>query len=116
MKLEGEGILLRIFIGESDKAHHISLFDAIVQAARKHGLAGSTVLRGIEGFGATSRVIHSAKILRLSEDLPIVIEIIDVKEKIQSFLPTAEELIETAQCGAMVTQERVEVIRYSSAQ
>ena len=114
MKLTGEGKLLRIFIGESDKAHHQSLFEAIVYVAREHGLAGSTVLRGIEGFGANSRHIHSAKILRLSEDLPILIEIVDTEEKIRAFVPIIDELLESAGGGAMITLEKVDVIRYSA--
>jgi uncharacterized protein len=114
MKLTGEGKLLRILIGESDKVNHQALFEAIVIAAREHGLAGSTVLRGIEGFGANSRYIHSAKILRLSEDLPIVIEIVDTDKKIQAFLPVVDKLLESAGGGAMVTMEKVDVIRYST--
>jgi uncharacterized protein len=114
MKLTGEGTLLRIFIGESDKVHHQSLFEAIVHAARQQGLAGASVLRGIEGFGANSRIIHSAKILRLSEDLPIVVEIVDTEEKIKAFLPAVDTFIESAGGGAMVTLEQVNVIRYSS--
>jgi uncharacterized protein len=114
MKLTGEGTLLRIFIGESDKNHHQSLFEAIVIAAREHGLAGSTVLRGIEGFGAKSRSIHSAKILRLSEDLPIIIEIVDTEEKIKSFLSVVDNLLESAGGGALVTLEKANVIRYSA--
>ena len=113
MKLSGEGKLLRIFIGESDKVHHKSLFEAIVLTAREHGIAGATVLRGVEGFGANSRYIHSAKLLRLSEDLPIVIEIVDTDEKIKSFLPVVNELLESSGGGAMVTLEKVNVIRYS---
>ncbi|MCX6121305.1 MAG: DUF190 domain-containing protein [Ignavibacteriales bacterium] len=113
MKLSGEGTLLRIFIGESDKVHHNSLFEAIVLSAREHGIAGTTVLRGVEGFGANSRYIHSAKLLRLSEDLPIVIEIIDTEEKIKSFMPFVNEMIESSGGGAMVTLEKVDVIRYS---
>jgi uncharacterized protein len=113
MKLSGEGTLLRIFIGESDKVHHKSLFEAIVLAAREHGIAGATVLRGNEGFGANSRYIHSAKLLRLSEDLPIVIEIVDIDEKIKSFMPVVNEMIESSGGGAMVTLEKVDVIRYS---
>ena len=113
MKLSGEGKLLRIFIGESDKVHHKSLFEAIVLVAREHGIAGTTVLRGVEGFGANSRFIHSAKLLRLSEDLPIIIEIVDTEEKIQSFLPFVNELLESSGGGAMVTLEKVNVIRYS---
>jgi PII-like signaling protein len=114
MKLTGDGTLLRIFIGESDKVHHQSLFQSIVLAAREHGLAGSTVLRGVEGFGAKSRTIHSAKILRLSEDLPIVVEIVDTEERIKTFLPIIDTLLESAGSGAMMTLEKVNVIRYSS--
>jgi uncharacterized protein len=113
MKLSGEGKLLRIFIGESDKVHHKSLYDLVVLAAREHGIAGATVVRGAEGFGANSRYIHSAKLLRLSEDLPIVIEIVDTEEKIKSFLPIVNEMIESSGVGALVTLEKVEVIRYS---
>jgi uncharacterized protein len=113
MKLSGEGTLLRIFIGESDKVHHKSLFEAIVVAAREHGIAGATVLRGVEGFGAKSRYIHSAKLLRLSEDLPIIVEIVDTEEKIKLILPVVNELLESAGGGAMVTLEKVNVIHYS---
>ena len=113
MNLTGEGKLLRIFIGESDKVLHKSLFEAIVLSAREHGIAGTTVLRGVEGFGANSRYIHAAKLLRLSEDLPIVIEIVDTEEKINSFLPIMNELLESSAGGAMVTLEKVNVIRYS---
>ena len=113
MSLSGEGKLLRIFIGESDKIHHKSLFEAIVLAAREFGIAGTTVLRGVEGFGANSRTIHSAKLLRLSEDLPIVIEAVDTEEKITAFLPMVNELLESSGGGAMVTLEKVNVIRYS---
>jgi uncharacterized protein len=114
MRLTGEGTLVRIFIGESDKVHHQPLFEAIVLAARESSLAGSTVLRGVEGFGAKSRIIHSAKILRLSEDLPIVVEIVDTEEKIKAFLPIIDKLLESAGGGAMVTLEKVDVIRYSA--
>ncbi|RPI04821.1 MAG: DUF190 domain-containing protein [Ignavibacteriae bacterium] len=113
MNLTGEGTLLRIFIGESDKSHHHSLSDAIVLAAREHGIAGATVLRGVEGFGANSRYIHSAKLLRLSEDLPLIVEIVDTEEKIQMFLPMMNELIESSGGGALVTLEKVNVIRYT---
>jgi len=82
MKIEGDGQLLRVFIGESDRSGGRPLYEAIVRKARERGLAGATVLRGLEGFGAKSR-IHTAKILRLSEDLPIVIEIVDRPERIE---------------------------------
>ena len=107
MKLEGEGKLLRIFIGESDRWHGKLLYEAIVLAAREHGLAGATVLRGPMGFGANSR-IHTAKILRLSEDLPMVIEIVDVENKIQEFLPLLDEMV----AEGLITLETVHVLRY----
>jgi uncharacterized protein len=113
MKLEGEGKLIRIFLGESDKVNHQPLYEAIVRAAREKGLAGATVLRGVEGYGAVSRVIHTAKILRLSEDLPIVVEIVDTEDKIKSFMPEVDKLIEHAKCGAMITLEKAEIVRYS---
>ncbi len=109
MIIPKEGSLLRIFIGEDDKHEGMPLFEWIIQKARKHNLAGATVLRGLEGFGAHSRV-HTAKILRLSSDLPIVIEIVDAKEKIESFIP----VIDTAITEGMVTVERVEVRFYRS--
>ncbi|HWQ08308.1 MAG TPA: DUF190 domain-containing protein [Holophaga sp.] len=112
MKLQGEGKLLRIFIGESDRVDHRPLHEAIVKAAREHGLAGATVLRGIEGFGANSRFIHTAKILRLAEDLPIIVEIVDAEDRIQAFQPVLDGLLERAGCSAMVTLERVEVLHY----
>ena len=111
MKLEGEGKLLRIFIGESDKLNHISLYDILVQQARKMGMAGATVIRGIEGYGAASR-IHTAKILRLSEDLPIIIEVVDTEPKIAEFLEIAGELLDRAGCGGLITEERAHVIWY----
>lgn len=109
MKIEGERLLLRIFIGESDRAEGLPLYEWIVQRARQRGLAGATVLRGIEGFGAHSR-IHRASILRLSEDLPIVVELVDAREKIESFVAELEPWIG----GGMVTLERVEVVLYRS--
>lgn len=114
MRLSGEGKLLRIFLGESDKIDHRPLYEVLVESAKSEGLAGATVLRGIEGFGAASRVIHTAKILRLSEDLPIVVELVDTAEKIKEFLPTVDRLFENSGSGGMVTIERAEVIRYTS--
>lgn len=107
MKIEGEGQLLRIFVGESDRWHGHPLYEAIVRKARELGLAGATVLRGLEGFGAQSR-IHTAKILRLSEDLPIVVEIVDRAERVQQLLP---ELAEMVQDG-LITLENVHILRY----
>lgn len=112
MKLEGEGKLLRIFIGEADKDGHTPLYESLVVKARELGLAGATVLRGIESFGAGSR-IHTARILRLSEDLPIVVEIVDTEEKINSFVRVAGEMLEQAGCGGLITEERAHIIRYT---
>ncbi|MCK4658769.1 MAG: DUF190 domain-containing protein [Phycisphaerae bacterium] len=107
MKIPEEGYLLRMFIGESDKWHGKPLYEAIVLKARELHLAGATVLRGSMGFGAHSR-LHTAKILRLSEDLPIVIEIVDRQEKIEELMPFIDEAVQEG----LVTLERVQVIRY----
>jgi hypothetical protein len=107
MKLEREGQLLRVFIGEGDRWHGKPLYEAIVARAREEGLAGATVLRGLMGFGAKSR-IHTAKVLRLSEDLPIVIEIVDHTDRIGKFLPLLDEMV----ADGLVTLERVQVIAY----
>jgi uncharacterized protein len=109
MTLPKDGKLLRIFIGENDKFEGLSLHEWIVRKAREQGMAGATVLRGLEGFGAHSRV-HTAKILRLSSDLPIVVEIVDTEEKIETFLPMIDEAI----VEGMATVERVEVRFYRS--
>ncbi len=107
MKIPQDGYLLRVFIGESDKWHKKPLYEAIVKKARELHLAGATVLRGPMGFGAKSR-LHTAKILRLSEDLPIVIEIVDSREKIDTLMPHIDEMVQ----DGLVTLERVEVIKY----
>jgi PII-like signaling protein len=107
MKLPAEAELLRIFIGESDKYHGRPLYEALVEDARRRGLAGATVLRGTLGFGAHSR-IHTAKILRLSEDLPMVVEIVDTPETIAAFLPDLDAMIGEG----LVTLEKVRVIVY----
>jgi hypothetical protein len=107
MQLPSEAELLRIFVGEDDKHGHQPMYEAIVQLARKKGMAGATVLRGIMGFGANSRV-HTAKILRLSEDLPIVIEIVDKPERIAQLLPEVDSMIGEG----LVTLEPVRVIAY----
>jgi uncharacterized protein len=113
MQLERDSKLLRIFIGELDKSHHIPLYEALVYEAKKQGIAGATVLRGILSFGASSR-IHTAKLLDLSFDLPIVVEIVDNADKIEKYLETANQLIEEAACGALITIEKAEVIHYKS--
>lgn len=107
MKLEGEAKLLRIFVGESDRHGGRPLYEAIVLEAKRQGLAGATVFKGFMGFGAHSR-IHTAKILQLSEDLPVMIEIVDEEAKIQAFLPVLEGMMKEG----LVTLEKVEVIRY----
>jgi uncharacterized protein len=112
MKITGDGKLLRIFIGESDRYHGRPLYEALVEKARELGLAGATVWRGIVSYGARSR-IHTAKILRLSEDLPIIIEVVDADEKIRAALPALDEMIEAAGSGGLVTLEKAEIIKYS---
>ena len=107
MPLPKEGHLLRIFIGESDKHHGKPLYEWIVLKAREMGLAGATVVRGIEGYGRASR-IHTAKILRLSDDLPIIIEIVDVPEKIDDFVDIVDSVID----GGLVTVEKVNIRLY----
>lgn len=113
MKLSGEGKLLRIFFGEADRYAGQQLFEAIVHVARSRGMAGATVLRGVEGFGAHSR-IHKSTILELSEDLPILIEIVDTSDKIEALIPEIDAMIEKANCGAMMTMEKVDVRKYSA--
>ena len=110
MRLEGDGQLLRIFVGESDRWHGKPLYEAIVERARHEGLAGATVVRGLEGFGARAR-LHTTRILRLSEDLPVVIELVDAAEKIEAFLPGLDEMV----AEGMVTLEKVRVIAYRAA-
>src|SRR5881397_2856540 len=109
MKIPEHGKLLRIFIGESDRWHHQPLYEAIVLKARELGLAGATVLRGPMGFGANSH-LHTAKILRLSLDLPMIIEIVDSEENINKLLPCLDEMIQ----DGLVTLEDVRVFKYSS--
>lgn len=107
VSLPEDGYLLRVFIGESDQWEGRPLYEAIVLKAREEGLAGATVLRGIMGFGAHSR-IHTARVLRLSEDLPIVVEVVDSLEKIESFAARLDGMI----ADGMVTLEKARVIRY----
>ncbi|GIV03440.1 MAG: hypothetical protein KatS3mg015_2270 [Fimbriimonadales bacterium] len=110
MKIEGEGSLLRIFIGESDRWHGVPLYEAIIRKAREAGLAGATAWRGIEGFGRHS-VIHTTNILRLSTDLPIIVEIVDATEKIEAFLPTLDEMVQEG----MITVEKAHIVAYRSS-
>lgn len=113
MEIKGEAKLIRIFVGESDILHHMPVYERIVQEARKLHLAGATVFKGVMGFGRTSR-LHTAKILRLSEDMPMIIEIVDEEEKIEHFLPIVHDIFEEANCGGLITMEKAEIIKYVS--
>ncbi|HPG41514.1 MAG TPA: DUF190 domain-containing protein [bacterium] len=112
MQIQRDAKLLRIFLGDSDKIGHIPVYEDIVLKARDAGLAGATVFKGVMGFGGTSRVLHTSKVLRLSEDLPIIIEIVDEIEKIEAFLPQLEKIFESANCGGLITIEKAEVLTY----
>jgi len=107
-KLIGEQVLMRIFIGESDRYQHRPLYEALVELLRKEGFAGATVLRGVCGFGAHS-VYHTQKLLDLSADLPLVVEAVDSREKIDAVMPRIDEMMD----GGMITLEKATVIRYS---
>jgi PII-like signaling protein len=108
-EMEGEQLLMRIFIGDRDRWQHRSLSDVLVELFKKEGFAGATVLHGTQGFGAHS-TIHKDSILRLSEDLPVVIEVVDSEERINAILPRLDEMID----GGLITLEKVRVIRYQS--
>jgi PII-like signaling protein len=110
MHLTGPGLRLRIYIGETDHWHHRPLYDALVVRAREMGLAGATVMRGLEGFGARSR-LRTAKVLRLSENLPIVVELVDREERIREFVGACDEMI----TDGLVTIEPVEILKYTTS-
>lgn len=103
----GERTLMRIFIGESDRWHHKPLHTALVDLFRREGFAGATVLRGVSGFGASS-VLHTDHLLTLSQDLPLVIEVVDDEEKFDKIMPTLDEMLQ----GGLVTMEKIRVLRY----
>ena len=111
MQLPRDAVLLCVFFGEDDKAGHLPLYEAIVLKAREMHLAGATVLRGAAGFGHSSR-IHTTKILRLSQDLPIVVEIVDTQDKIDAFLPVLDGMMSSG----LITLEKVQVLQYGSSQ
>ena len=111
MEISGQAVLLRIFVGESDKLGHLPLYEVIVKQARDADLAGATVLKGVLGFGASAR-IRTQKILDLSSDLPMVIEIVDEAEKIAVFQNSLSELFEDSRCGALVTLENIRIVNY----
>lgn len=106
--------LLRIFIGESDKMGQQPLYEAIVFEAKKQGLMGATVTRGIMGFGANSKV-HTAKLFEISSDLPLLIEIVDTEEKIRTFTKVVENMFEQTKSGGLITLEKAEIIRYKAS-
>ena len=109
-KFEGERTLMRIHIGESDKWHGKLLYEAIVEMLRKEGFSGATVLRGVSGFGGSS-VLHTDKLLRMSQDLPILLEVVESTERIEGILPRLDEMVE----GGLITLEKVRVILYRAA-
>jgi PII-like signaling protein len=111
MEIEGQAVLLRIFVGESDKLGHRPLYEAIVREAREAGLAGATVLKGVLGYGATAR-IRTAKILDLSADLSLVVEIVDEEQKAAAFQERLSQMFDEADCGGLVTLENIRVVRY----
>ena len=111
--LTGNATLLRIFVGERDKYKHQPLYEAIVLFAKRNGLAGATVLRGLMSYGANS-TIHSAKLFALSEDLPIIVEIVDQEEKINEFVKLLEPFFKSSEYGGLVTLERIRVIYYQA--
>ena len=105
--------LLRIHIGEADRLRNRPLFEALVLEAREAGLAGATVLRGVESYGASS-VVHRARLVELSADLPVVVEIVDAEEKVRGFLERIDPLLTEAGCGVLMTLEKVEIVRYAA--
>lgn len=107
----GQAILLRVFIGESDRLDHKPVYEIIVIKAKQHGIAGATVLRGMLGYGASS-VIHSARLIDISENLPVIVEIVEEEEKINSFIPVINDIFEQSKKGGLVTMEKVNVIYY----
>jgi uncharacterized protein len=109
MRLTGQGLLLRVFIGENDRWDGHPLYEALMLKAREQGLAGVTVTRGIAGFGAHSH-LHTSKVLRMSEDLPIIIEIVDREDRVRAFLPLCDSMIREG----LVTLEKVEVLKYAA--
>lgn len=111
MHLSGDAKLLRVFTGETHKAGLVPVYERIVTEARKHGMAGATAYRGIMGFGKSSR-IHSSKILHLSDDMPVIVELVDDADKIDGFMPVLDRLLEETDCGGLVTVERVDVKKY----
>ena len=110
MHIDGPGLRLRIYVGETDRWHGRPLYDALVIRAREMGLAGATVLRGVEGYGARSR-LHTAKVLRLSENLPMIVEIVDREDRVRAFMTACDEMI----TDGLVTADPVEIVKYAAS-
>ena len=115
MGISGTAVLLRIFLGESDKLGHLPLYEAIVKRARQEGVAGATVLKGVLGYGASDH-IRTSKLLDLSGDMPMVVGIVDAETRIEAFRPILAEMIEETGRGAMVTMENIRVVHYKPGQ
>ncbi|MFA6455439.1 MAG: DUF190 domain-containing protein [Bacteroidota bacterium] len=115
MKLSGQGKLLRIFCDEDDRYGGKQLFESIMYLAKEKGLAGATIIRGIEGFGARHH-IHKSTLVELSSNLPIIIEIVDTEENVEMILPMIDDMIEKAKCGALITVERIDVRKYTAGE
>jgi len=111
MQLTGQAVLVRVFVGEADRIDHKPVYEIIVKTARDRSVAGVTVLRGIMGYGASTR-IHTAQLIEISQDLPIVIEMVDTEEKINAFIPFIDEIFEKSKRGGLITTEKVNVIFY----
>jgi len=111
VEISGQAVLLRVFIGESDKLGHLPMYEAIVKQAREAGLAGATVLKGVLGYGATAR-IRTQKILDLSSDLSLVVEIVDEEDKLATFQKTLSKMFEQSGCGGLMTLENIRVVHY----
>ena len=111
MQLTGQAVLLRIFVGEADRIDHKPVYEIIIKAARDHSIAGATVLRGIMSYGASTR-IHTAQLIEISQDLPIIVEIVDTEEKVNEFIPVINQIFERSKRGGLITTEKVNVIFY----
>ncbi|MBN2425190.1 MAG: DUF190 domain-containing protein [Calditrichaceae bacterium] len=112
MELKGPGALLRIYLGEKDRHRGVLLYEAIINKAKEMELAGCTIFRGIEGFGIASRMIHKSSILRLSDKLPVLIEIVDQQAKIEKAIEKFEEILDECGKGVLMTVEQVQIVRY----
>ncbi len=111
--IEGPGKRLKVYIGENDRYHGKPFYEAIVYRMREEHVAGATVTRGIEGYGAGSHIIHTANLLRFSSDLPIIVEIVETKEKIEKVIEIIKTMLDDVECGVLMTLEDIEILRYA---